>query len=62
VPAPRRVLPATPAQVLELAVALKTEAPDRTAAQVAVILAAHGGFTNPCLELPGRDVDPDDGF
>jgi len=44
VPAPRRVLPATPAHVLELAVALKTEAPDRTAAQVAAVLAAHGGF------------------
>jgi putative transposase len=44
VPAPRRVQPVTPAQVLELAVALKTEAPDRTAAQVAVVLAAHGGF------------------
>jgi len=44
VPAPRRVLAQTPVQVLELAVALKTEAPDRTAAQVAVVLAAHGGF------------------
>ena len=44
VPTPRRVLPCTPASVLELAVALKTEAPDRTAAQVAVVLAAHGGF------------------
>lgn len=44
VPAPRRVLAATPGHVLELAVALKTEAPDRTAAQVAVVLAAHGGF------------------
>ncbi|MFN2537446.1 MAG: DDE-type integrase/transposase/recombinase [Mycobacteriales bacterium] len=44
VPAPRRVHPVTPAQVLELAVALKTEAPDRTAAQVAAVLAAHGGF------------------
>jgi putative transposase len=44
VPAPRRVLACTPPQVLELAVALKTEAPDRTAAQVAVVLAAHGGF------------------
>ncbi len=43
VPAPRRVLPCTPPQVLELAVALKTEAPDRTAAQVAAVLAAHGG-------------------
>jgi len=45
VPAPRRVAAATPAHVLELAVALKREAPDRTAAQVAVVLAAHGGFT-----------------
>jgi putative transposase len=44
VPAPRRVLPTTTPQVLELAVALKTEAPDRTAAQVAAVLAAHGGF------------------
>ncbi|HUZ03458.1 MAG TPA: DDE-type integrase/transposase/recombinase [Thermomicrobiaceae bacterium] len=44
VPTPRRVAPCTPPQVLELAVALKTEAPDRTAAQVAVVLAAHGGF------------------
>ncbi|MGB8381051.1 MAG: DDE-type integrase/transposase/recombinase [Dermatophilaceae bacterium] len=43
VPAPRRVQPSTPAQVLELAVALKREAPDRTAAQVAAVLAAHGG-------------------
>ena len=43
VPAPRRLLPGTPAHVLELAVALKREAPDRTAAQVAVVLAAHGG-------------------
>jgi putative transposase len=44
VPAPRRVLASTPADVLELAVALKKEAPDRTGAQVAVVLAAHGGF------------------
>jgi len=44
VPTPRRVLPCTPSSVLELAVALKTEAPDRTAAQVAVVLAAHDGF------------------
>ena len=43
VPAPRRVAPSTPAQVLELAVALKREAPDRTATQVAAVLAAHGG-------------------
>ena len=33
VPAPRQVLPCIPPQVLELAMALKTEAPDRTAAQ-----------------------------
>lgn len=44
VPAPRRVLANTPAEVLELAVALKKEAPDRTAAQVAVVLAAYNGF------------------
>ena len=43
VPAPRRVAPSTPAEVLELAVALKREAPDRTAAQVAAVLPAHGG-------------------
>lgn len=45
VPTPRRVAAQTPASVLELAVALKTERPDRTAAQVAVVLAAHGGFS-----------------
>ena len=44
VPTPRRVLPGTPLQVLELAVALKSEAPDRTAAQVAAVLAAQGGY------------------
>ncbi len=44
VPTPRRVLPGTPPQILELAVALKTEAPDRTAAQVAAVLAAQGGY------------------
>lgn len=44
VPTPRRVLGCTPPSVLELALALKTEAPDRTAAQVVVVLAAHGGF------------------
>lgn len=44
IPAPRRVLANTPAEVLELAVALKKEAPDRTAAQVAVVLAAYNGF------------------
>ena len=45
VPAPRQVLAGTPAHLLDLAVALKTEAPDRTAAQVAVVLAEHGGLT-----------------
>jgi putative transposase len=44
VPAPRRVAPTTPATVLELAVALKKEAPGRTAAQIAAILAAQSGW------------------
>jgi putative transposase len=44
VPAPRRVEPRTPARVLELAAALKREAPHRTAAQVAAILRAHAGW------------------
>ena len=44
VPAPRWLAPHTPAEVLELAVALKREAPGRTAAQVAVVLAAHAGW------------------
>lgn len=44
VPEPRRVEPRTPADVLELAVALKREAPERTAAQVAKILRAHAGW------------------
>jgi putative transposase len=43
VPSPRAPAPRTPAQVLELAVALKKENPDRTAAQVLAVLAAHGG-------------------
>ena len=47
---PRRVLPGTPLQVLEQAVALKTKAPDRTAAQVAVVLAARGKMPR----QPGR--------
>ena len=38
------VQPRTPAEVLELAVALKREVPDRTAAQVAAILRAHAGW------------------
>jgi putative transposase len=44
VPNPRRVQPRTPAEVLELAVALKKEVPARTAVQVAAILRAHSGW------------------
>lgn len=44
VPDPRRVEPRTPAQTLELAAALKREVPERTAAHVAVMLAAHAGW------------------
>jgi putative transposase len=44
VPEPRRVAPRTPAELLELAVALKREAPARTAAQVGSVLRAHNGF------------------
>lgn len=36
--------PRTPAEVLQLAAGLKREQPDRTAAQVAVILRAHAGW------------------
>jgi putative transposase len=43
-PSPRQVAPRTDAAVLELAAALKKENPGRTAAQVARILAAHGGL------------------
>jgi putative transposase len=43
-PPPRRVSPRTPAQVLDLAVALKREVPERTAAQVAAILRANAGW------------------
>lgn len=42
VPRPRTVSPRTPARVLELAVALKRERPDRTAAQIHAILTAAG--------------------
>lgn len=45
VPNPRRVDPRTPAEVLELAVALKKEVPQRTAAQVAAILRTHSGWS-----------------
>ena len=43
VPSGRHAEPRTAAGVLELAAALKREAPERTAAQVAAILAAHAG-------------------
>jgi putative transposase len=45
VPPARRVGPRTPAEVLELAVAVKREVPARTAAQVAAILRAHSGWS-----------------
>jgi putative transposase len=45
VPSAPRVSPRTPAEVLELAVALKREVPQRTAAQVAAILRAHSGWS-----------------
>jgi putative transposase len=45
VPTPRRVQPRTPAEVLQLAAALKREAPARTAAQVAAILRANAGWS-----------------
>ena len=57
VPAPRRLTVRVPASVLELAVALKTEAPDRTAAQVAVVLAAHGGFAPSARTLQRHFAD-----
>ena len=43
-PSPRQTTPRTPAEVLELAVGLKREVPERTAAQVAAILRAHAGW------------------
>jgi putative transposase len=45
VPAARQVSPRTPAEVLELAVALKKEVPERTAAQITTILRAHSGWS-----------------
>jgi putative transposase len=48
VPKPRRVAPRTPARVLELAIALKRERPDRTAAQIHAIMAAAGELV-PCV-------------
>ncbi len=44
VPAPARVSPRTPAEVLALAVALKRENPDRTAVQITRILRAQAGW------------------
>jgi putative transposase len=44
VPAPRQVSPRTPAEVLELAAALKRENPERTAAQVQRILRSASGW------------------
>ena len=44
VPPPRRVSPRTPAEVLDLAAALKREGPERTAVQVTAILRAHAGW------------------
>jgi hypothetical protein len=41
----RQVTPRTPAEVLELAAALKRENPSRTAAQVARVLRASGGWS-----------------
>ncbi|MCA1679407.1 MAG: DDE-type integrase/transposase/recombinase [Actinobacteria bacterium] len=42
IPKPRRVTPRTPARIIELAIALKRERPDRTAAQIHAIMAAAG--------------------
>ncbi|MCA1678871.1 MAG: DDE-type integrase/transposase/recombinase, partial [Actinobacteria bacterium] len=47
VPKPRKVAPRTPARVLELAVALKRERRDRTAAQIHAIMVA-AGESVPC--------------
>ncbi|HEY5356689.1 MAG TPA: DDE-type integrase/transposase/recombinase [Streptosporangiaceae bacterium] len=44
-PPSRHVTPRTPAEVLDLAVALKRENPARTAAQVARVLRASGGWS-----------------
>jgi putative transposase len=64
VPAPRQATPRTPAEVLELAAALKRENPERTAAQVQRILRATSGWApsdrtlqrlfgrRPCLPRP----------
>ena len=46
-PPSRQVTPRTPAEVLHLAAALKRENPERTAAQVARVLRASGGWSPP---------------
>jgi putative transposase len=47
-PAPRHVVPRTPADVLDLAAAIKAEEPERTAAQVAEVLrAGYGSAPSP---------------
>src|SRR6266851_5146294 len=51
-PPARQVTPRTPAEVLELAAALKRENPDRTAAQVARILRASEMWTGDALHGP----------
>jgi putative transposase len=45
VPTPPKVSPRTPAEVLELAAALKREVPARTAVQIATILRTHSGWS-----------------
>ena len=45
VPTAPKVSARTPADVLELAIALKKEVPERTAVQVAAILRAHSGWS-----------------
>lgn len=44
VPDPRRIPPGTPADVLDMAAGLKREVPARTAAHIAEVLRAHGGW------------------
>lgn len=73
VPSARHTEPRTPAQVLELAAALKREVPGRTAAQVSAILTEHAAVVVPSprtlqrhfarLELNTRpDGSPPKGF
>jgi putative transposase len=45
VPTPPKVSPRTPGDVLDLAVALKREVPERTAVQIAAILRVHSGWS-----------------